>query len=113
MLMANPQKRRGDRGEREVAHLLSNLLGRTVRRKLGAGRADDTGDIHGLPDCVVQVKSYTDVLRAIREGLPAVELQRQNEGATHAVLFVRRRGGTYLAIQTPEQWCTMFRETFE
>jgi hypothetical protein len=109
--MTNPQKRKGDHAERELAKQLSDLLGFTVRRKLGAGRQDDTGDLDGLPDCTAQVKNYSDVLRAIREGLPAVEQQRHNAATTHAVLFVRRRAGRWIAIQTVEQWATTFRET--
>jgi hypothetical protein len=46
--MANSSKSRGDRAERELAERLSALLGLRIRRKLGAGRADDTGDLDGL-----------------------------------------------------------------
>ena len=109
--MSNPQKAKGDSAEREIAKLLDDLLGTGVRRKLGAGRADDTGDLDGLPDCTAQVKNYTDVLRAIREGLAGLEIQQRNAGTTHGVLFVRRRGGQWIAIQTAQQWATTFRET--
>jgi hypothetical protein len=109
--MANPRKRRGDDGEREVSKTLTDLLGFRVRRRLGAGRADDEGDLDGLPDCTAQVKNYTDLLRAIREGLPAVERQRQNAGTTHAVVFARQRGGRWVAVMTLDQWATTFRET--
>ena len=47
--MTNPQKQRGDRGEREIAALLNQLTGWPARRKLGAGRQDDTGDFDGDP----------------------------------------------------------------
>src|SRR5690606_27626946 len=63
-LMANPQKNKGDKAELEAARLLADLTGWPVRRKLGAGRADDTGDLDNVPDTTVQVKDYTDVLRA-------------------------------------------------
>ena len=111
--MANPQKRKGDAAERELAHKLNDLLGLPVRRKLGAGRTDDTGDLDGLPNCTAQAKNYADVLRAIREGLAAVEVQRDNAGTTHSVLFVRRRGGEWIAVQSLESWATMFRETLD
>jgi hypothetical protein len=110
-LMANPQKNKGDSAEREIAKLLDDLLGTGVRRKLGAGRADDVGDLDGLPNTTAQVKNYTDLLRAIREGLADLEVQQANAGTTHGVLFVRRRGGQWIAIQTVEQWATMLRET--
>lgn len=109
--MTNPQKRKGDAAERELAHKLEALLGMPIRRKLGAGRQDDTGDIDGLTDCTAQSKNYADILRAIREGLTATEMQQFNAGTTHAVLFVRRRGGQWIAVQTLEQWTTTFRET--
>lgn len=113
--MANSAKRRGDAGEREVASILSTLLGIQVRRKLGAGRSDDTGDLANLPDTVAQVKNFKDWPRAVREGLPSVEVQRHNADATHGVLFVRlpgrQRAGRWIAVQTVEQWSTMFRET--
>ena len=108
--MTNPQKRKGDAAEREIATTLENLLGYRVRRKLGAGRADDTGDLDGLPNCTAQVKNYSDILRAINQGLKDVEAQQKNAGTTHAVLFVRRRGGRWIAVSTVEQWATMFRE---
>jgi Holliday junction resolvase len=109
--MTNPQKRKGDAAERELAKQLEALLGFKVRRKLGAGSQDDTGDIDGLPDCTAQAKNYADILRAINQGLKDTATQQQNADTTHAVLFVRRRGGQWIAIQTLEQWTTTFRET--
>jgi ribosomal protein L19E len=109
--MANPSKRKGDSAEREIATVLSDGLGFTVRRKLGAGRADDTGDLDGLPDCTAQVKNYADTVRAIREGLAALEVQQRNSGSIYGVLFVRRRGGQWIAVQTVDQWMTNFRDS--
>lgn len=108
--VANANKRKGDSGEREIAKILSDLLGFTVRRKLGAGRLDDTGDLDGLPDCTAQVKNWSDVARAIREGLPALAAQQQNAGTTHGVLFIRRRGGGWVAVMSADQWATLYRE---
>ena len=108
--MSNPAKAKGDQAEREVAKLLSDRLGFDVKRKLGAGRAEDTGDLYGLPDCTAQVKNYTDVLRAIREGLPGSVAQQANAQAQHGVLFVRRRGGEWVAVLTLDQWCDTYRE---
>lgn len=109
--MTNPQKRKGDHAERELAKLLTDLLGFRVRRKLGAGRADDTGDLDGLPDCTAQAKNYADTMRAINQGLKDLPLQQANSGDKHAVLFVRRRGGQWIAVMSVEQWATTYRET--
>lgn len=108
--MSNPQKRRGDRAEIEVQGILRDLLGVPARRALGAGRKDDVGDIHGVPDTVVQVANYTDLSRAVREKLPESERQRENAGAAFAATFVRRYGGSYVVVLTPEQWAALWRE---
>jgi len=42
--VTNPANKKGDRAELEIAGILTDQLGIRVRRKLGAGRADDTGD---------------------------------------------------------------------
>jgi hypothetical protein len=108
--VTNPQKNKGDKAEREIAAILSDHLGVTVKRKLGAGRAEDEGDLHGLPDTTAQVKDYKDVTRGIREGLEALERQQANAGTNHGVLFVRRPGGRWIAVQTVESWCCDYRE---
>ena len=90
--------------------LINNLTGWPARRKLGAGRQDDTGDIDGVPDCTIQVKSYADIGRGIREALHDLEAQRVNAGTTHAVAFIRRPGGRWIAVMTVEQWATLARE---
>lgn len=106
----NPSKRKGDRAELEVQALLRELLGVPARRKLGAGRLDDMGDIDGVPDTVIQVASYADIGRAIREKVPACEVQQLLAGAKYGATFVRRPGGRFVVVLTPEQWATYMRE---
>lgn len=108
--MANSAKRKGDRAEIEVQGILRDLLGVPARRALGAGRLDDVGDIHGVPDTVISVANYADIARAIREKLPDVDVQRDRAGATFAAMFVRRVGGQYVVCMTPEQFATLWRE---
>lgn len=108
--MSNPQKAKGDRAELEVQALLRDLLGVPARRMLGAGRADDVGDIDGVPDTTIQVAAYTDITRALREKVdPCVE-QQARAGTTFGATFIRRRGGRYLVAMTPEQFATLWRE---
>lgn len=109
--MTNPAKRKGDAAEREIAKILADHIGLPVRRKLGAGRSDDQGDIDGIPDTTVQVKHFADQTRAIRQGLDDLEIQQRNASTTHGVLFVRRPGGRWIAVMTVEQWCNLWRET--
>ncbi len=108
--MTNPSKSKGDAAEREIAAHLNALTGWPVRRKLGAGRADDTGDLDGIPDCTAQVKNFADIGRGVREAIHDLETQRTNAGTTHAVAFIRRPGGRWIAVQTVEQWATSHRE---
>lgn len=106
----NSSKRKGDKAELEVQGIVRDLLGVPARRALGAGRLDDVGDIHGVPDTVIQVVSRADINRALREKLPEVERQRVGAGATFSAVFVRRVGGSYVVCLTPEMWATYWRE---
>lgn len=109
--MSNPQKRRGDEAEREVAAWFSEHLGVPARRALGAGRKDDVGDIHGIPGpTVIQVANYASLDRAVREKLPALERQRVNAGAEFAAMFCRRRGGSFVVVMTPADFARLWRE---
>lgn len=109
--MANRSKDKGDRAEREVQALLNDLLGlTTVRRKLGAGRADDMGDIDGVPDTCVQVAWYANLTTALREKVPACAVQQDRMGALFGATFLRKTGGGFVVAMTPEQFATLWRE---
>lgn len=111
-LMANAAKRKGERAEREAAEMLTELLGLPMRRKLGAGRLDDIGDLDGLQDCVIQVADWpSDTLRAVREKPVAAEVQRLQANAPFAMTAIRMRGGLWRIVQTPEQWAQLYRAT--
>ena len=108
--MTSPSKRKADAAELEAAAVLADELGFPIRRKLGAGRLDDVGDLDGMPDTVVQVAAWADVLRAVREKPAAAERQRERAGATFAATLVRMRGGVWRVVLTPEQFATWARE---
>ena len=110
--MTGSAKRKGDRGELEAAALIHDLLGVPARRKLGAGRTDDEGDIEGIPDTVVQVCSRsTDVVAVgvVRKPLEA-DQQAVNAGTTYAATFLRIRGGIWRVVLSPAAWSTYWRE---
>lgn len=103
-IVANPQKAKGDRAELEAAKLLTDLLGAPVQRKLGAGRTEDTGDLYGVTNTVVEVKSYKDVTAGIRSAMGGLEAKRVNANVAHAVALIRRPGGEWVAVMTVNQW---------
>jgi len=105
----NAQKAKGDRAELEAAAHLMQVLGLPVRRRLGAGRQDDTGDLDGIPNHVVQVASWADTAAAARIKPPEAEQQRVNAQADHAATMVRFRGGTWRIVLTVEQWARYLR----
>ena len=111
--MTGAAKRKGDSAEREAATLLHNLTGYPVRRKLGAGRMDDEGDLEGIPDTVVQVANWADISRAVRVKPVEAETQRTNAGATFACTLIRLRGGEWRAVLTLDQIATWMRESLK
>jgi hypothetical protein len=106
----NKNKAKGDRAELEVQGLLRDLLGVPARRALGAGRKDDVGDIHGVPDTCIQVANYQDVATAIRLKVPACVVQQERAGAAFGATFIRRRGGGFVVVMSPEQFADLWRE---
>lgn len=98
---------RGAAAEREAATWIANETGWPVRRMLGAGRKDDVGDLHGVPDCTVQVVSRTnttDLAQAIRTKPWQCEQQQANAGTRYGVTLARIVPGLWLAVMTPDQY---------
>ena len=73
-------------------------------------RADDTGDLDGLPETTVQIKDWRNILAAINSAMNDLPTQQANAGTTHGVAFIRRPGGRWIAVMSPEQFATLHRE---
>jgi hypothetical protein len=108
--MPNPQKRKGDSFELRCAKAVSELTGLDVRRALGAGRADDIGDLWGIPDWTIQCKSYKNVTTAMREAVAGSERQQRNAGTAYGAGMVNARG-RIIVVQSIEQWCATLGDT--
>ena len=106
--MANPSKSKGDKYELEAARVLSELLSIPVRRKLGAGRLDDAGDLDGVTDLTIQVKAYNDLARGVLAGLKDCPRNQANAGTAFGVSMVRIRGGRWAFVMTPEQFHDLY-----
>lgn len=102
--MANSKKVKGDSAEREAAAILSEMLGTPIRRKLGAGRQDDVGDLDGIPDHAIQVANWADTAAAARIKPLGAEQQAQNANVDFAATLIRFRGGNWRVVLTLEQW---------
>ena len=109
--MPHSSKRKGDRAELEAAAELTIHTGFDVRRKLGAGRTDDTGDLEGIPDTTIEVKNYKNISEAINRGLEDLEREQVNAGTPFAACMIRRPGGRWFVAMTVEQYATYVRET--
>jgi len=69
-----------------------------------------SGDIDGVPDCVIQVANWSNVGAAVSQKPAECERQAANAGTTFGATFVRIRGGRYVVALTPEQWACLYRE---
>jgi hypothetical protein len=106
----HPSRRKGVAAEREVVAIIRDLLGVPAQRRYNLGTHEDIGDVVGVDDTCIQVVSYSDIVRAIGEKLPECVAQQERMGATFGATFVRRPGGRYVVVLTPEQWATYWRE---
>ena len=68
------------------------------------------GDLDGLPDTVIQVAAWGDVLRVVREKPIDAERQRERAESTFCATLLRLRGGAWRVVLTPEQFATWARE---
>ena len=110
--MTAPAKAKGDRAEREAARILGDELGAPVRRKLGAGRRDDQGDLElgGDLSCAVQVADWKDVVGALTRKVWDANEQADRSGLDYGVAMLRVRGGTWRVCMDVETFCTLLRE---
>lgn len=110
--MANPPKRKGDKAELEAAELINtHLRARGItcscQRALGAGRQQDTGDIFGLRDHIIQVANWADTSAAAMKKPVEAMQQMANAKVNFASTFVRFRGGTWRVVLTVDQWARL------
>ena len=108
---------KGQVAERELAAYLTAASPWLVDRMLRTGRADDLGDLTGIPDHTVQVKNYVNIQRAVSQGLPDLARQQIAAGTRHGVLFVRRHGRItgprWIAVLPVDQWVDLATRALE
>lgn len=87
--MANRNKEKGDRYEREIL-ALAKRSGFVDASRTRPGRREDQGDIWLAPGLIIQAKDQKTP--AWRDWLAELETQRRAARADHGILVVKRRG---------------------
>ena len=91
--MTGAQKRRGDLAERDGAAILAEISGHPVRRMLGAGRADDMGDLDapGLRAAVqvTSVRRATEAPTRLRAKVVDAQVQAERAGLPGHLVLMR------------------------
>jgi Holliday junction resolvase len=103
--VSNPSKQRGTAAETALLRWLHDAGHRAIRNP-PAGN-NDVGDLtlYLGPhiNVTIEVKNRRDLAAAIRDGLHALEVEKQNAGTPNGVLVLKRRGvgdpGRWLAIR--------------
>jgi hypothetical protein len=102
--VANPNKARGDRAERDAASWFRNNGWPDADRSLGAGRPQDRGDLTGIRWFCIQVKDQAQY--RINTWMPEMLEQKWRARAEYGVLLLKRRGttdtGQWYAVMTVE-----------
>ncbi len=121
--MAKAQRDKGARGEREVAALISDLLGYKVSRR--CRQHDGDCDLEGVPGWSVEVKNHAKVTRSLIMGWWQQAVDQAPEPLRPA-LWYKRAPGWWRVIWTqdrhwtewaslhegePEAWAAAVRET--
>ena len=110
--MSASQRNKGARYEREAITVLDNLLGIRTYRLRTPGQDNDRGDLGGLVDTTIEVKSSANMTQALA-GIQQCATAQTRNGHTHGVTLIRRPGGAWIAAMTVEQWATLWREATE
>ena len=103
-------KAKGRNAENLVVEFLRRFWP-TVERRRQAGVLD-RGDISGVPDTVIEVKSGAKI--DLPGWLAEAERERVNDGAAWSVVVIKPRGTTdasrFYAVMTFEEWCRLRTE---
>ena len=94
---------------REAAELMTEVTGFECQRNLSAGIPGDVGDLHGIPNTVIQVCDWADKNSACLVKPREVEVQKENAGVDFVGTMVRFRGGKWRIVLTPEQFNTLLQ----
>ena len=110
--MANPQKAKGDKAERECAQHLTDNTKFRVSRRFGAGQSLDSGDLVGIPTVAIQVCDWKDKTAALRVKPPEADQQAINGCLEIGVTAIRMRGGAFRYVLTEDSFYKLVNKIF-
>lgn len=90
--MTTPAQRKGDNFERLVRDYMRSAGLPVERPRPGMPR--DRGDLCGIEDWTLELKCYTDLHRAVRDGLADLEHEQAAADTPYGAVIVKRRGTT-------------------
>jgi Holliday junction resolvase len=105
--MPTPSAAKGARGEREVVTMFRDA-GFLQAQRSRAGAEEDRGDIASLPGLTVEIKNYSDIGRALREGLDELKTEKANNHTPDGVLFIKRRMKGWVAVMPAEDFVALW-----
>jgi Holliday junction resolvase len=107
--LSNPSKEKGSKAEREVVAIFQEHGFPEASRGL-AGATKDRGDIENVPGLCCEVKNHSSVNDAASVGLREIALEKENRKVPYGVVFVRRRGGKYVAIMEAVEFVKLYSQ---
>lgn len=118
--MGKASSHKGAKGERDAVRLLEEHLQISgIERKLGAGRREDRGDIHGVPGFTIQVANRAALGQVLGDKVEETVAQQRNAGTRFGALLMKlppRPGGKparWRFVLTPEQFAEIYRALHE
>lgn len=100
-------KAKGRAAENAVAEFMGRFWPGVERRRLNG--VHDRGDIAGVPNTVIEVKSGSRI--DLAGWLAEAEQERVNDGASFGVVVVKPKGVTdasrFYAVMRFDQWCRL------
>ena len=87
--MTNSSKVKGSQYERDVVAYLKAHGFPKAQRRYGAGATNDTGDVHGVPDFVLELKAEKAI--DLAGYMDETETEKLNANETYGAAIIKRR----------------------
>ena len=106
--MGAKSRRKGANGEREIAGILTELLGQEVSRRLGQAR-EGGHDLNGTGPYILEIKRRARI-GGIHEWMAQAEASCEPGASQAPVVAFRADGERWLVAMRIEDWAKLVRE---